>query len=144
MNQPPYPPPQAPHPQAPYAGQAPMHQAPQHQAPMHQAPQHQAPMHQAPAQPAQTEAKAPAWAFLFALLACGVGFLTFLIAGFRGHSAGWEMMAVPALATFGLAGIGFIGAIVAGVRRRLGVAAALVGMTGFASLLAVVGFVLGA
>lgn len=100
-----------------------------------------------PTSPAKTSpAKAaPIWGFLFAFAAVGVGMITFLIAGFEGHSAGWELMALPTLATFGAALVGFVGSMIGIFANKAYVGSVvMLAMSGFAGLLALVGFVLGA
>lgn len=71
---------------------------------------------------------------IFAYIAIGTGVMAFLQAGMRGHSAGWEEMALysgPAMVC---------GLIAIAIRRnRLGFAALICGV-----VLGAVGFVLGA
>ncbi|MCB9580527.1 MAG: hypothetical protein H6717_26085 [Polyangiaceae bacterium] len=98
-----------------------------------------------PPQPyAPAKAKPPVLSILAAVVALGLGMITFLIAGFRGHSAGWEMMAAPTALT-GLAGlVGFVGGLGALSRKSFLVALGLIAVSGLGGLLAVAGFVLGA
>lgn len=97
-----------------------------------------------PSAPVATKPKFPLVSFILALLAGFVGMIAFLIAGFEGHRAGWELMAIPTLITFGLALPAFIGSIRALVRRSWVGGFLTMAASGFGSLLALVGFVLGA
>jgi hypothetical protein len=119
-----------------------MNQPNAHASPVYSAPPYAA----APAPNSTSRAKPsfPVVSFIFAFLAVVVGIIGFLIAGFRGHSAGWELMAIPTLVTFALALFAFIGAIMALVRRSWIGGVLTIGAAGFGSLLALVGFVLGA
>jgi hypothetical protein len=98
------------------------------------------------AQPAQAPtSKVPGIVGIGAGLAtCALGMLAFLIAGFQGHSAGWEMMAIPTGLTLMTAMVGGIAGLVALVKRSIGLGIAAIGLSGFGSLLGIVGFVLGA
>ena len=65
--------------------------------------------------------------------AIGFGAMTFLYGGMLGRSAGWELMAIPTLLTFGMALVAII------VQRRALTYASLIGVA-----LAVLGFLMGA
>lgn len=82
-------------------------------------------------------------ALLFAFGTLGLGAISFLIAGFEGHGAGWEMLAIPTAASAVSALIALALGGVAVAKKRAGglvsIALAIVGV-----LLGGVGFVLGA
>lgn len=76
--------------------------------------------------------------------AFGLGVIAFLIAGFEGHRAGWEMLAIPT-------GLSMLAGMVAGgagifalVRKAYAGGLATLGLAGFGVLLGLVGFALGA
>lgn len=78
------------------------------------------------------------------LVTCLLGMLAFLIAGFEGHSAGWELLAIPVGLALLTAMVGGIAGIVALVKRTIALGVAAIGLSGFGLLLGMVGFVLGA
>ncbi len=89
-------------------------------------------------------AKPPVWGFGPAAVAFGFGVIVFLIAGFRGRSAGWEMLAGPTLLCFAAAIVAAIPAIIALTRKGIAIGLGTLGVAGFGAFLALVGFVLGA
>jgi hypothetical protein len=104
---------------------------------------------QNPYAPATAPAAAPSQAVLVvgllaALGAMGLGAISFLIAGFEGHHAGWEMLAIPTLLAMMSALVGGIAGIVAITRKQTIGGLAAIGLSGFGVLLGLVGFVLGA
>lgn len=76
--------------------------------------------------------------------AVGLGMIAFLIAGFEGHSAGWELLAIPTGLALMSAMAGGAGGVVALVKKSWIGGAAAIGLAGLGSLLGLVGFVLGA
>jgi len=122
----------------PYANQPQYGQQPQY---AQQAP-YVPPM--APAAPAAPSNVAGVVGIAAGLITCALGMLAFLIAGFEGHSAGWELLAIPVGLASLTALVGGIAGIVALVKRTIGLGVAAIGLSGFGMLLGMVGFVLGA
>jgi hypothetical protein len=121
--QPSYPQPYPPQPQQPYAPQGFVAPPPA-------------------AAPSATGPLVISMASAFSALAMGV--VTFLIAGFEGHSAGWELLAIPTLIAMTAALVAGVAAIVAITRKSIGGGVLAIGVSGFGVLLALLGFVLGA
>lgn len=78
------------------------------------------------------------------LVTCALGMLAFLIAGFEGHSAGWELLAIPVGLASLTALVAGVAGIVALVKRTIVLGVAAIGLSGLGMLLGMVGFVLGA
>lgn len=91
-----------------------------------------------------TIAKAPVWGFGPAAAAFFFGIMVFLVAGLKGRSAGWEMLAVPTLLCFAAAITAAIPGIIALTRKGIAIGLGTLGVAGFGAFLALVGFVLGA
>lgn len=94
--------------------------------------------------PGPMAAKAPAWGFGPAAAAFFFGLMVFLISGFKGRSAGWEMLAAPTLLCFAAAIVAAIPGIIALTRKGIAIGLGTLGVAGFGAFLALVGFVLGA
>ncbi|MGE0787657.1 MAG: hypothetical protein AB7S26_18420 [Sandaracinaceae bacterium] len=89
-------------------------------------------------------AKSPTFGLLFAIVAFGLGTIAFLIAGFEGHGAGWELLAIPTGLCLGAALIASIGGVIGLTRKAFGGGLATLGVAAFGSVLGLIGFFLGA
>lgn len=94
--------------------------------------------------PGPAVAKPPVWGFGPAAAAFFFGIMVFLISGFKGRSAGWEMLAAPTLLCFAAALAAAIPGIIALTRKGIAIGLGTLGVAGFGAFLALVGFVLGA
>ncbi len=114
---------------------------------------HLAGSQQAPAQQLSLNYQQPATAkprgfpvagLITGCIAACVGVVAFLIAGFEGHRAGWELMAVPAgvADVFGLLAMAL--GLAAMTKRQIVGGLLAIGLGAFGGLLGSVGFILGA
>ncbi|MDP3275459.1 MAG: hypothetical protein Q8Q09_09715 [Deltaproteobacteria bacterium] len=131
---------QPPNQQPPHYPQHPQYQQPQYPQqgyPQQGYPQQQMIMH------AGTQPKAPTGSIAAGVIGLLAGMMVFLIAGFRGRSAGWEMLAVPTLVSLVCSLVATIGGITAVVRKQFGLGLLVLGLGLAGAFLALVGFVLG-
>jgi uncharacterized membrane protein len=71
------------------------------------------------------------------------GAVVFLIAGFQGRRAGWEMLALPTMVAFVCGLMAGISGIIALTRKQTGTGLIALGLGGVGLLLALTGFALG-